>query len=81
MTTIQLTEMLGWLSIINIGILLVSTLALVTLKSKVIAIHSKMFGLPEEQLPALYFKYLANYKVLLTLFILTPYIALKILGY
>ena len=40
MTTIQLTEMLGWLSIINIGILLVSTLALVTLKSKVIAANA-----------------------------------------
>jgi hypothetical protein len=40
-----------------------------------------MFAIPEQELALIYFKYLANYKMLSLIFIVAPYIALKIIGY
>lgn len=79
-TISQLTELLGWASVINIGILIFATLALSTMKSLVVRIHSRMFGLTEDQLHIAYFRYLANLKLLTTVFILVPYLSLKIMG-
>jgi len=39
-----------------------------------------MFGIPEEELPMVYFKYLANYKIITFVLIVAPYLALKIMG-
>jgi len=80
LTISQLTELLGWASIINIGILIAATIALSTMKNLVVGIHSRMFGLQEDELKIIYFKYLANFKMLTTVFILVPYLALKIMG-
>jgi hypothetical protein len=38
-----------------------------------------MLGIPEAELPALYFTYLANYKTLSLVFCFGPYLALKIM--
>jgi len=76
----QLTELLGWASILNIGFLLFATAVLASAKSIIVAIHSKMFDIPKNELPVIYFKYLANYKTLSLVFIISPYIALKIMG-
>lgn len=79
-TLTQLTELLGWASVLNIGILIFATLVFSIMKTTVSAIHSKMFNISENELSIIYFKYLANYKILTTVFILVPYIALKIMG-
>jgi hypothetical protein len=79
-TLSQLTELLGWASILNIGVLLIAGIFLILLRSFVTSIHSKMFGIPENDLPIIYFKYLANYKTVSFVFIIAPYIALKIMG-
>ena len=79
-TLTQVTEMLGWASILNIGFLFFTTIMLITMKSLIVSMHSKMFGIPENELSLIYFKYLANYKTLSLIFIVTPYIALKIMG-
>ena len=80
-TLSELTELLGWASILNIGVLVFSTIMLIFMKSFITSFHSKMFGIPEKDLSILYFKYLANYKVLTIVFIFVPYISLKIMGY
>lgn len=80
LTISQLTELLGWAAVINIGILVFATIALSTMKNTVVSIHSTMFGLTEVQLNAAYFRYLANLKLLTTVFILAPYLSLKIMG-
>ena len=80
LTISQLTELLGWASVINIGILILATIMLSTMKSFVVKIHSKMFGLAEEELNRAYFRYLANFKLMITVFILVPYLSLKIMG-
>lgn len=81
MTISHLTELLGWASVLNIGILLFTTVVLVIMKPLVVSIHSKLFGIVDNALPLIYFKYLAHYKILILVFIISPYIALKIMGY
>ena len=81
MTLSQLTELLGWVSLLNIGFLLFATIVLSLAKSFMVTVHSKMFAVPENELTLIYFQYLANYKMLSLIFMVFPYIALKIMGH
>lgn len=80
MTIETLAELFGWLTIINMGLLVFSTLMIFLLKGVAIRMHSKMFDLDEKDLNRAYFQYLGNFKILVIVFNLTPYIALKIIG-
>lgn len=80
-TLAQLTELLGWASVLNIGMLLFSTSLLLLMKPFVAYLHSRLFGIKEDDLSLIYFKYLAHYKILTLVFIVTPYLALKIMGH
>jgi len=73
-------EFLGWCSVINIGLLLLSSIMIVLMRSWVVNIHAKMTGINEEELPILYFQVLGNYKMLIILFNLVPYIVLRIMS-
>ena len=75
-----LTTFLGWCSVINIGVLVLSTIILIIMREPVSSIHSRLFGLNQAELPATYFQYLGNYKVAIFIFNLVPYIALKIMS-
>ena len=79
-TLSQITELLGWASIINIAFLLVVFFALTVMKNTITSIHSKMFGLSKSELRLIYFKYLATYKILTVVFFIAPYLALKFMG-
>lgn len=79
-TLSQITEFLGWASLINITFLILTTFSIVLMKETVSSIHSKMFGINQEDLPAMYFNYLANYKTLSLIFFVIPYACLKIMG-
>lgn len=81
MTLSQLTELLGWASILNIAYLLLGTLVLSTLRESIMSLHSRMFGMAEADLPRAYFSFLANYKMLSLILTVFPYLALKIMGY
>jgi len=80
-TLAQLSEFFGWAALLNIGILSFFSILLITMKSKIASIHSKMFAISEQEISVCYFNYLANYKVLTTVFTITPYLALKIMGH
>ncbi|MBK1886961.1 DUF6868 family protein [Marinobacter sp. DY40_1A1] len=79
-TISQLTELLGWASILNLGMLVFASVLLILARPFITSIHSKMFGIPESELTASYFNYLANYKTFSFVFIIAPYLALKIMG-
>lgn len=79
-TLAQLTELLGWASVLNIGMLIFASIMLVAFRSFITSLHSKMFGIAEQELSVIYFRYLANYKTLLFVVVLAPYLALKIMG-
>lgn len=80
MTIVELTTFLGWTTIINFAILIISTIILLMCKKCAASIHTKMFNLKEEDVLTAYFDYLARYKILVLVFNLAPYIALRIMG-
>jgi len=75
-----LRELLGWCSVINIGVLFLSSIMIVLMQSWIVNAHAKMTGINEEELPILYFQILGNYKMLIILLNLVPYIALRIMS-
>ena len=79
-TLSQITELLGWASIINIGFLLLATICLICMKESITTIHSQLFNISKEELPAIYFNYLASYKAMSLIFCVVPYISLKLMG-
>ena len=79
-TISQLTELLCWASVINIAYLLLATLILVFMRGTASSIHRKMFDIDEKELSSKYFDFLSIYKIVTLVFIVAPYIALKIMG-
>jgi len=79
-TISQLTELLGWASIINIGYLCLATIIVMVMRGVISSIHSKMFNIDEKELSTKYFDFLSNYKIVTLVFMVAPYIALKIMG-
>jgi Zn-dependent protease len=77
--TVLVSEVFGWMSLINIGLLSLATLALMWMGERVTSVHGRLFGIPAQQLKTMYMNYLAHYKLLIFIFNLVPYIALKIL--
>ena len=75
-----LREFLGWCSVINIGVLLLSSTMVVLMRGWIINIHARMTGMNEEELPVLYFQILGNYKMLIILLNIVPYIVLRIMS-
>ena len=70
----------GWCSVINIAILLLSTVILVLMKEAIATLHSKMFGLGQSDLSAAYFQYLGHYKIAILMLNVIPYFALKLMS-
>jgi len=79
-TLSQLTELLGWASLINIAYLFLATLILMFMKEKISAIHSTIFNIDKQELNSKYFDFLSSYKIATLVFIVAPYLALKIIG-
>ena len=80
MTMEQLTTLFGWCSVINIGLLILSSVTILAMRGPIVKMHSKMFSLSEEDLSRAYFQYLAQFKIVVLVFNLVPYIALKIIS-
>ena len=74
-----LTVFLGWCSVINIGVLLFSTIMLVLMKGPISRIHSKLFSVRQDDIVPVYFQYLGSYKIAIFIFNLVPYVALKVM--
>lgn len=79
-TISQLTELLGWAAVINIAYLLSATLIIIFMRGTLSSIHSKMFDIEKKELSSKYFDFLSSYKIVTLVFIVAPYIALKIMG-
>jgi hypothetical protein len=76
----ELREFFGWCTVINFGILLISTVAILAAGKTVARIHGRMFGTPEPDVMRIYFQYLSTYKVLVLAFNFAPWLALRIMG-
>jgi len=77
MTMDSFTALFGWMTVINVGLLLFSTIMLTVFKSVVIRTHQQLTGLEADKLKPAYFHYLAFYKILIIVFNLVPYLVLR----
>jgi hypothetical protein len=81
MNTIEtIRTFLGWSSVINIGLLMFSSIFVVAFRGAALRIHAKMFDLDEKYLAQAYFQYLAQYKIAIIVLNIVPYFALCIMG-
>lgn len=78
MTLDQFTVFLGWCTVLNIGLLIISSGFLILGGSIIRPIHSRVLGLGDAELNKLYVSFLAFYKILIFVFNLIPYLALRI---
>lgn len=77
---VVLTEFLGWCTVINFALLSLAAIGLMTMRSLVVPIHARMFRIDAEDIAKYYFQYLAQYKMLVIVFNLVPYVSLKIMA-
>jgi hypothetical protein len=80
MTTETLTALLGWTSVINIALLMVSTISLISMRGFITKVHARLFGMDEKDLGRAYFQYLAQYKIAIIVLNIAPYLALRIIA-
>lgn len=80
MTIEALTEFLGWCTALNVGLLILASVALTLARGPLTRIHAGMFGMSQEDLARAYVQYLAQYKIAVFVLNLFPYLALKIMG-
>ena len=77
MTIELLTKFLAWCSIVNIGLLLLWSFAVMFMRDQVFNLHSKFFKLSHETFNAIHYGGLGLYKLFLWVFNLTPYLVLR----
>ena len=75
----KLQDFFLWCMIINVGIYLLVIVALMSMRDFYIKILKKLFGLDEETIRNGMYTYVGNYKLLITVFNFTPWIALLII--
>ena len=75
-----LQQFLGWCTAISFALLAIMTVAMWTMRSAAQGIHSRMFGLGEDDLQRAYFQYLAQFKIAAIIFNLVPYLALRMMA-
>ena len=75
----QSVTFFGWCTVVNSVILTLFTIVLMLGSGWIARLHSRLFALAEDEVKLDYFRFLANYKLLILAFNITPFIALKIL--
>ena len=75
-----LREFFGWCLVLNGGLFILTAVNLLLLKGWASRLHAKMFGVEEGAVSRIYFQVLAFYKIVLIVFNLVPYVALRLMG-
>lgn len=79
MTAELLTDFFFWCMIVNSGIYAVTALA-VLLPGLIVSVHSRMFKMEDKETLRTVQRYLGNFKLFITVFNFTPWIALHIIS-
>ncbi len=75
-----LTAIFGWCAVINIALLLFSSLWVTVFREFTKRLHSTLMQVDASELNTYYFQYLGNYKLLILVFNIVPYIALRLIA-
>ena len=73
-------EFFMWCTILNVALLLLSSLICVCARDWAYQIHSKLFSISRETFNVAIYSFLGLYKIFVFVFTLIPYIALSIIG-
>ena len=68
-----------WCMVINTGIYTFTAIAVLAFRGIICWLHEKIFGFDEETTLKSVHRYLANYKLLITVFNFTPWVAILII--
>ncbi len=79
MTLVTMTTFFGWMTVLNLGLLMITAIALLVGREKLAALHGNMLGMKPADVKKAYFHYLANFKIVVLVFCITPYIALNLM--
>jgi hypothetical protein len=74
------TAFFGWLTIVNIGIYFITVTALFSMRGFAYRINAKMFGISEDEVAKMTFKYVGAYKLLIAVFCFAPWLTLKLMA-
>ena len=74
------TAFFGWLTIVNIGIYLIMVAALAAMRGFAYKTNAKIFHISEDEVASTTFKYVAAYKLLITVFCFAPWLTLKLMS-
>ena len=75
----QLIALFQWMTLINIGVLLFSAVLLIALRRVVGQTHARLFGIKPEQAAFAAYMWLGAYKILIIVFCVVPYVALRLI--
>lgn len=78
-TLAALTKILGWSLVVNFSLLIFSTVMFFVAKDKILTLQQKVSGLSKADINLIYYQFLAFYKVLIIVFNLAPYLALRLM--
>ena len=80
MTIEMMRAVLGWCSIINMGLLLWWFFAIIVLHDWVYRWHTKWFKLSVEKFDEIHYSGISFFKIAIFFFNIVPYFALRIIG-
>ncbi|MHC4251035.1 MAG: DUF6868 family protein [Planctomycetota bacterium] len=76
----QLTRIFMWMTIINVAVLILSSVLVMVLRKTMCRTHARLFGITEEQVALAAYGYLGAYRLLVLVFNIAPYVALSLVG-
>ena len=77
MTVEFLTQLFGWMTLINIVILFISSVFMMLFRDMGTALHARMFGIEPERLLEVWYSYMGSLKIAVIVLNITPYLALR----
>lgn len=80
MTLETATAFFGWALVVNLVLYTITAVALMAFKGLVGSMSTRLFGVGEQAALNESFAYLARYKLLVIVFFLAPYLALKLMA-
>ena len=81
MNTLEtLTTFFGWMTIVNIGIYLISAIAVTVVPGLAYRFNARVFGVEESVVREATLNYLGHFKLAITVLCFTPWLTLKIIA-
>ena len=74
------TSFFGWCTVLNIGIYVLTIVALMSVRNFVTGFNAKIFAIGADDVKRDAFRYVANYKLAITLFCFVPWLALTLMA-